>query len=66
MRQNATFFVLVAVATVIVVLFIVPYLRDTGHPFLSIPIFVFLGLLAYYGRCNSVARRNKRKSARAE
>lgn len=66
MRANAPFFCLVALAVAIVAVFIVPYLRDTGHPFLSIPIFVFLGLLLVYGRCNPVARARKRNSARLE
>jgi hypothetical protein len=62
MRANATFFVLILVAIGIVAVFIVPYLRDTGHPLLAIPLFVFLGLLLFYGRHNSVARRKKGSS----
>jgi len=63
MRANATFFLLLMIATGIVVIFVVPYLFDTGHKLLCIPIFVFLGLLFIYGRCNPLPRaRNKKPS----
>ncbi|HVZ16873.1 MAG TPA: hypothetical protein VG897_07140 [Terriglobales bacterium] len=61
MRANATFFVLIAVAAAIVVIFVVPYLRDMGHPLLCIPIVIFFVLLVVYGRHNAMPR-PKRKN----
>jgi hypothetical protein len=67
MRANATFFCLIAVATAIVVIFVVPFLFDTGHKLLCIPLFAFLVVLAIYGRCNPLPRyRSKRPSLRSE
>jgi len=67
MRANATFFCLIAIATAIIVLFVVPFLLDTGHKLLCIPIFAFLGLLFIYGRCNPLPRRrDKKPSLRSE
>ena len=66
MRSNATFFCLIAVATAISVVFIVPFLIDTGHKLLCIPLFVFLGLLLIYGRCNPLPRRAKKTTLRSE
>jgi hypothetical protein len=61
MRANASFFCLIAVATAITVVFVVPFLIDTGHKLLCIPIFVFLFLLAFYGRCNPLPRHRAKK-----
>ncbi len=66
MKANATFFVLIAVAAAIVVIFVVPYLRDTGHPLLCIPIAVFFGLLLIYGRHNAAPRPRGKKRSVAE
>jgi peptidoglycan/LPS O-acetylase OafA/YrhL len=67
MRRNATFFVLIGVAAAIVVLFVVPFLRDTGHPLLGIPIVIFFVLLIVYGRHNAVPKqRRKNSSLRSE
>ena len=63
MRTNATFFVLIAVAAAIVVIFVVPYLRDMGHPLLCIPIALFFGLLLIYGRHNSPPRPRGKKGS---
>ena len=53
---------MIAIAAIIVAVFVVPYLADTGHNLLAIPIFGFLALLAVYGRCNPVPRpRGKKK-----
>jgi hypothetical protein len=57
MKGNVTFLVLVGVAAALVALFLVPYLRDIGHVFASVPIFVFLALLFIYGRHNPMPRR---------
>jgi len=65
MRANATFFCLIALATAIFVVFVVPFLIDTGHKFLCIPVFMFLALLLIYGRCNPLPRR-KKTSLRSE
>jgi hypothetical protein len=61
MRANATFFCLIAVAAAITVVFVVPFLIDTGHKLLCIPIFAFLILLAFYGRCNPLPHRRLKK-----
>ena len=62
MRENATFLVLMGIAVAIVVLFLVPYFRDIGHPWVVLPIAVFFGLLLIYGRCNPMpVRRRKLK-----
>jgi len=66
MRSNATFFCLIAVATAIFVVFVVPFLIDTGHKLLCIPVFVFLALLVIYGRCNPLPRRAKKAPLRSE
>jgi len=53
---------MIAVAAVIVAVFVVPYLADTGHNLLAIPIFAFLGVLAIYGCHNPAPRpRGKKK-----
>ena len=57
MKGNVTFLVLVGIAAALTALFLVPYLRDIGHVFVSIPIFVFLALLFIYGRHNPMPRR---------
>jgi len=62
MRANLTFFCLVAIAGIISAIFVVPYLRDTGHKLLCVPLFAFLAILAVYGRCNPLPRARKRKS----
>ena len=63
MRRNATFFVLIGVAAAIVVIFVVPYLRDTGHPLLCIPLVIFFVLLIVYGRHNAVPKQREKKSS---
>ncbi|MGZ4787838.1 MAG: hypothetical protein ACXVZV_12415 [Terriglobales bacterium] len=63
MRSNATFFVLIAVAAAIVIVFIVPFLRDTGHTLLCIPIIVFFVLLVIYGRHNAIPRSKGKKNS---
>jgi hypothetical protein len=62
MRANATFFCLIALATAIFAVFVVPFLFDTGHKLLCIPVFVFLGILLIYGRCNPLPRRRAKKT----
>lgn len=62
MRANITFFCLVAIAAAIFVVFVVPFLLDTGHKLLCIPVFVFLALLVIYGRCNPLPRGKAKKS----
>jgi len=63
MRENATFFVLIGVAAVIIGAFVVPYLRDTGHVLLVIPIALFFVGLAVYGCHNPAPRPRKKGSA---
>jgi predicted membrane channel-forming protein YqfA (hemolysin III family) len=63
MRENATYFVLIGVAAVIVGAFVVPYLRDTGHVLLCIPIVVFFVGLAVYGCHNPAPKPRKKNSA---
>ena len=63
MRSNATFFVLVAVAAAIVIIFVVPFLQDTGHPLLCIPIVAFFVLLVIYGRHNTMPRPRRKKNS---
>ncbi len=48
---------MIGIATALVALFLVPYLRDIGHVGVSVPIFVFLALLFIYGRHNPAPRR---------
>jgi len=60
MRENATLLVLVGIAAAIVVLFLLPFLRDYGHTWLIVPIAAFFVLLLIYGRQNP---RPKRPSA---
>lgn len=60
MRGNITFFGLIALATAIFVVFVLPYLIDTGHMLLSIPVFIFLGMLLVYGRNNPPRSRLRR------
>ncbi len=57
MKGNVTFLVMIGIATALVALFLVPYLRDIGHVGVSVPIFVFLALLFIYGRHNPAPRR---------
>jgi peptidoglycan/LPS O-acetylase OafA/YrhL len=57
MKQNATFFVLMGVAVGIVVVFLFPFLRDFGHPWLMAPIAAFFVLLVIYGRHNPTPKR---------
>jgi len=59
MRGNATYFCLLGIATAICVVFVLPFLIDTGHELLSIPMFAFLAVLAIYGRCNPMPRRKR-------
>jgi hypothetical protein len=66
MKTNGIFFCLIAIAAAIAVVFVVPYLRDTGHVWLCIPLFAFLFVLAFYGRCNPLPRHRTKKSLRAE
>ncbi len=66
MRGNVTFFCLIALATAIFVVFVMPFLIDTGHKLLCIPAFVFLALLVIYGRCNPLPRARKKTSLRPE
>ncbi len=47
MRQNATFFVLVGAAALLVVLSIFPFLRDYGHAWLIIPLAAFFVILFF-------------------
>jgi hypothetical protein len=49
MRTNATFLVLVGIAALITALFLLPYLYDMGHTGIAVAIFVFLGVLLFYG-----------------
>ncbi len=57
MKGNVTFLVLVCAAAALVAIFLLPYLKDIGHPLVSIPIFAFLALLFIYGRHNPQPRR---------
>jgi hypothetical protein len=66
MRGNVTFFCLIALATAIFVVFVLPYLIDTGHKLLSIPVFVFLGILVVYGRNNPPRNRARKSSLRSK
>jgi predicted membrane channel-forming protein YqfA (hemolysin III family) len=62
MRENARFFVLIGVAAVIIGAFVVPYLRDTGHVLLIIPIVLFFVGLGIYG-CHNPAPRHRKKDS---
>jgi hypothetical protein len=57
MRENATFLVLMGIAGTIVVLFLFPYLRDIGHPWVISGVVIFFVLLLIYGRHNPAPRR---------
>jgi hypothetical protein len=60
MRENATFLVLMGIAAAIGVLFLFPYLRDIGHPWLGLPIAIFFALLLVYGRHNPACVRRRK------
>jgi hypothetical protein len=60
MRENATLFVLMGIAAAIVVIFLYPFLRDYGHPWVTLPIAIFFALLLIYGRSNPRPRRRPR------
>ena len=62
MRANAAYFCMLGVAAVICVIFVAPFLVDTGHKLLCIPLFAFLVVLAIYGRCNPMPVRRKKST----
>jgi len=66
MRGNVLFFCLIALGTAIFIVFVLPFLIDTGHVLLSIPVFVFLALLVIYGRCNPLPKAGKKTSLRSK
>jgi hypothetical protein len=61
MRANAIFFCLIAAAAAITVVFVIPFLIDTGHKLLCIPIFAFFFLVVFYGRCNPLPHHRAKK-----
>jgi membrane protein implicated in regulation of membrane protease activity len=61
MRENGSFLLMIAIAAIIVAVFVVPYLADTGHKLLAIPLFAFLALLAIYGRHNPAPRPREKR-----
>jgi hypothetical protein len=60
MRGNVTFLILIGIAALITALFLLPYLRDIGHPGIAVVIFVFLGVLVFYGRQNPAPKPKSR------
>ena len=56
MRGNVTFLILIGIAALITALFLLPYLRDTGHTGIAVTLFVLLGVLVFYGRHNPAPR----------
>ncbi len=52
LRHNALFLALVAVAIGVYSVFVLPWLRDIGHPALAVPGYAFFAILLVYGRAN--------------
>ncbi len=63
MRGNGLYFCLLTIAAAISVIFVVPFLIDTGHKLLCIPLFAFLAILFIYGRCNPLPRHRAKKTS---
>jgi hypothetical protein len=64
-KANAAYFCMLGIATAICVVFLLPFMIDTGHKLLAIPMFAVLVMAAIYGRCNPIPVRRKR-SVRSE
>jgi len=62
MKANAAYFCMLGIAAAICVIFLLPFMIDTGHKLLAIPMFAVLVLAAIYGRCNPAAVRRKKSS----
>ncbi len=58
-RHNGLFLVLLVVAIAVYSIFVLPWLRDSGHIGLSIPGYAIFAMLLVYGRANRLRRRGR-------
>ncbi len=56
LRHNALFLALVAIAVGVYSIFVLPWLRDIGHPALAVPGYAVFAMLLVYGRANKRGR----------
>ncbi len=60
-RHNAVFLLLLVVAIAVYSIFVLPWLRDSGHTALSIAGYAIFAMLVVYGRANRSKKRDRSK-----